>query len=272
MKQVLLLLAYLAALGVGMGPGAASAHSYAQYHLCGRERWAAKTFADGVPVDAAHPIASTVLKLRALARPAGVDGFDARRVPAEQRVYRVHADLLGARLEQDGDFHLVIAQPGDRRATMVAEIPDAERCMRNADPALRAAVARARAAFVREYGMPPSTHFAIIYRPIDLTGALFFDFLHGQDGVAPNGAEIHSVIAVGGGAEMRVIAGTYSATASTACGASDPRVWVNTRSGIYHYPGSRWYGHTREGEFMCRSAADAHGYRAARNEGRQYHD
>jgi hypothetical protein len=24
-------------------------------------------------------------------------------------------------------------------------------------------------------------------------------------------------------------------------------VWVNTRSGVYHYPGTRWYGNTKSG-------------------------
>lgn len=42
-------------------------------------------------------------------------------------------------------------------------------------------------------------------------------------------------------------------------------VWVNTKSGIYHYPGMRWYGNTRSGEFMKESAARAAGYRATLN-------
>jgi hypothetical protein len=25
----------------------------------------------------------------------------------------------------------------------------------------------------------------------------------------------------------------------------DVTVWVNTRSGVYHYPGTRWYGNTK---------------------------
>lgn len=43
------------------------------------------------------------------------------------------------------------------------------------------------------------------------------------------------------------------------------QVWVNTATGIYHYPGTRWYGHTKQGKFMSEKDAIAKGYRAARN-------
>jgi hypothetical protein len=43
------------------------------------------------------------------------------------------------------------------------------------------------------------------------------------------------------------------------------QVWVNTATGIYHYPGTRWYGNTKQGKFMTEKDAIAQGYRAARN-------
>ena len=43
------------------------------------------------------------------------------------------------------------------------------------------------------------------------------------------------------------------------------QVWVNTATGIYHYPGTRWYGNTKQGKFMSEKDAIAQGYRAARN-------
>jgi hypothetical protein len=43
------------------------------------------------------------------------------------------------------------------------------------------------------------------------------------------------------------------------------QVWVNTATGIYHYPGARWYGKTNQGKFMTEKDAIAQGYRAARN-------
>jgi hypothetical protein len=45
----------------------------------------------------------------------------------------------------------------------------------------------------------------------------------------------------------------------------DVLVWVNTRTGVFHFPGERWYGNTRQGEFICEKAALAEGDRATRN-------
>ena len=45
----------------------------------------------------------------------------------------------------------------------------------------------------------------------------------------------------------------------------DQKVWVNTRTGIYHLQGERWYGNTKQGEYLCKKAADAEGDRETRN-------
>jgi hypothetical protein len=45
----------------------------------------------------------------------------------------------------------------------------------------------------------------------------------------------------------------------------DKPVWVNTRSGVYHYQGERYYGSTKSGKFMCENAAKQEGDRATRN-------
>jgi hypothetical protein len=41
------------------------------------------------------------------------------------------------------------------------------------------------------------------------------------------------------------------------------KVWVNTNSGIYHCPGSRWYGKTKQGKYMSECEVLKAGYGAA---------
>jgi hypothetical protein len=43
------------------------------------------------------------------------------------------------------------------------------------------------------------------------------------------------------------------------------QVWVDTATGVYHYPETRWYRHTKQGKFMSEKDAIAQGFRAARN-------
>ena len=46
-------------------------------------------------------------------------------------------------------------------------------------------------------------------------------------------------------------------------GNPDIRVWVNTKSGVYHCPGKHWYGATKAGEYMKQSEAQQKGFRPA---------
>jgi len=43
------------------------------------------------------------------------------------------------------------------------------------------------------------------------------------------------------------------------------RVWVNTRSRVYHCPGTKWYGKTEEGVYMTQKEAQDKNYRPAKN-------
>jgi hypothetical protein len=47
---------------------------------------------------------------------------------------------------------------------------------------------------------------------------------------------------------------------------SDTVVWVNTKgkSHTYHYSGTRWYGTTKQGAYMCEADASAAGYHASK--------
>jgi len=47
---------------------------------------------------------------------------------------------------------------------------------------------------------------------------------------------------------------------------SDTVVWVTLSSDIYHFSGTRYYGNTKRGAYMCEHDATASGMRAAKNE------
>jgi hypothetical protein len=41
------------------------------------------------------------------------------------------------------------------------------------------------------------------------------------------------------------------------------KVWVNTKSHVYHCPGTRYYGNTKSGEYMTQADAQKRGSRPA---------
>ncbi len=55
---------------------------------------------------------------------------------------------------------------------------------------------------------------------------------------------------------------------SSATIAAPGTVWVNTKSGVYHFPGYHWYGRTLRGKYVNEEDAIAEGDRAAKNERR----
>jgi len=55
--------------------------------------------------------------------------------------------------------------------------------------------------------------------------------------------------------------------ALAAAPAAPGQVWVNTRSGKYWKPGSRYYGKTKQGKFMSEGEAKAAGFQPARGAG-----
>lgn len=58
---------------------------------------------------------------------------------------------------------------------------------------------------------------------------------------------------------------TYAAVNSSISCPGDHKVWVNTRTNIYHLEGERWYGRTKQGQFECEKAAKAEGARETEN-------
>ncbi len=106
--------------------------------------------------------------------------------------YRVHALLKEAKIEADQDIHLVLADPTTGE-TMIAEFP-ASSCTAGTASAARTRMAAARAAFITACGTPSSTRFHQLSGAATVSGVGFFDRIHGQTGVAPNGIELHPVL------------------------------------------------------------------------------
>jgi hypothetical protein len=65
------------------------------------------------------------------------------------------------------------------------------------------------------------------------------------------------------GAPTTTLRTALAQNSNTAPGKPDVKVWVNTSSGVYHCPGTRWYGNTKAGEYMTQKDAQGKGYRAA---------
>ena len=174
------------------------------------ERWSVKTGADAGAANLVTqvPVAGTIAGMVAFAVPA-VRPPDARAPGAEETVWELNATLTGYKHESDGDYHLVIAD--GQGNTMIAEIPD---------PAALAPgsffteqITAARQAFDNQFGVqlaaaaqsPGTPQFAAAAivpalipasESVTVRGLGFFDFAHGQDGVAPNAIELHPVISI----------------------------------------------------------------------------
>jgi hypothetical protein len=156
---------------------------------CGVERWSVKTGtdADKAKITLQSTTDTTIAALRALAKPATLPA-NTRIQPTETTVYRLHATLTEYKLETDSDYHLVVADSSGH--TMITEIPDPA-CVGSSSPLLTS-IQKSRAEFGAKY--TPGSSFKTANVPVTVTGVGFFDFLHGQTGVAPNGIELHAVL------------------------------------------------------------------------------
>lgn len=156
---------------------------------CGVERWPVKTGTDAqaAQVNVSSPTQTTIANLTSIPAPATLPQSD-RVDPIETTAYTLSATLVQYKIEDDQDVHMVIT---DGPAHMIAELPSPS-CVDPSSP-WHDLIATARAQFNSQFHPTTSwQHPANV--SITITGPGFFDFLHGQTGVAPNGIEIHPVL------------------------------------------------------------------------------
>ena len=155
---------------------------------CGVERWSIKT---GTDTSAAHIdptlVDTTVSALGSFSVPASLPSTS-RIAPQEDTTYRLrNVTLVSVKQEADGDYHLVLS---DGHQTMIAEIPNPA-CVGSTSP-LRHQIQSVRATFDAAFHVSGSV--TKIGHPVTVSGVGFFDFKHGQNGIAPDGFEIHPVL------------------------------------------------------------------------------
>lgn len=156
---------------------------------CGMERWAVKTMTDPLAAQVAlTPKDTTIARLVAIAPP--VNPTD-RVAPTEETTYRVHGVIILVKQEADSDYHVVIEDPQGNTMIVEATSPNCDN-----GSVVAGQIAQVRQAMDNQF---PGGHFTGQV-PATVTGVGFFDRLHGQSGVAPNGIELHPLTAVQFGA------------------------------------------------------------------------
>lgn len=156
---------------------------------CGVERWSVKTGTDpdAPSVSLSTYISTTIYNMQSSTRPASLPANN-RVAPRELNQYRITGTLTKYKRETDSDYHLVI-QDGSGR-TIIVEIPSIN-CVGSGSP-FTSGIRNARAEF--DAKLTATSSFKTVTAPVAIRGVGFWDFLHGQTGVAPNGIEIHPVL------------------------------------------------------------------------------
>ena len=161
-----------AALAAGIAFTAPSGRA-ASRHSCGVERWTVKTLQDRPRL-----LPNRLTTVHYLVTRKAPSSLPDTRLPFEHHVFTVIAAVTLVRPEDDSDLHLVLQEGGSH---MIAEAP-APYCDRHVKPRLHKEMAVAR------------RHVRLCSKA-RVTGVAFFDYDHGQTGVAPNAIELHPILA-----------------------------------------------------------------------------
>jgi len=156
---------------------------------CGVERWTVKTGTDpdaGL-INLSSTTPTSITNLTALPAPTPIPANN-RVQPTETTVFSVTATLTVYKREDDSDYHLVLSDGNGH--TMITEVADPQ-CVGAGSPLLPG-IRNARSEF--DAHLQPTTSFKTADIAVTVTGVGFFDFKHGQTGVAPNAIELHPLL------------------------------------------------------------------------------
>jgi hypothetical protein len=167
---------------------------------CGTERWRVKTLSGTGAANVDFTSQSATIRSLTDEKPPQSLSDTHRETQVEQRAVRIKALLIGYKREPDGDLHIVLADLNDPEITLIAEIPDADKCSFACSSQHADEFRAARKAFLDGIKDHQATKcFRSMQEdgvPITMTGVPMFDRLHGQTGVAENGIELHPVLTV----------------------------------------------------------------------------
>jgi hypothetical protein len=158
---------------------------------CGVERWPIKigTDSQAPSISLSTYVSTTIYNMLSSARPASIPATT-RLSPRETTQYSVSGTLIQYKRETDSDYHLVIKDSSGR--TMIIEIPSPN-CVGSGSP-FGTRISSARAQF--DSKLTATSTMKNVVAPVTVHGIGFWDFLHGQTGVAPNGIEVHPVLSI----------------------------------------------------------------------------
>ena len=139
---------------------------------CVGDRWTVKTLQDRP-----HLLPGRTTTVHFLITRPAPSHLPATRLPFEHHVFTVIAAVVLVRPEGDSDLHVVLQSGGNH---MITEAPSPS-CDQHATPLRRRQMRVAR------------NHVRLCARA-RITGVAFFDFDHGQTGVAPNAIELHPIL------------------------------------------------------------------------------
>ena len=154
---------------------------------CGTERWSIKTGTDSQSgAVGLSPQPNTIATLAGL--PAA-GGGSSRESPTETTLWELKDVTLSMiKLESDSDYHMVLS---DGSHTLIAEIPYPT-CTGGSP--WTCYITHARSIVDARYSVSTSPQYPS--QTVTVRGVGFFDFIHGQTGVAPNGIELHPVLQI----------------------------------------------------------------------------